>query len=350
MKEGPRAPKKPRRRRRSFRFTREGKVFVAVTIGVGLAAVNTGNNLLYLVLGLLLSLLLVSGMLSDLALWRIRIERHLPLRAFAHEPALFEIHLRNGKGRLPSYAIEVEDLAQGEKSAARRCFFLKVGPGGEQRAIYRRTPPRRGRLVMETLFARTRYPFGLIEKGQRHTLTSEMIVFPRLQETRNLSAFGPERGDDQPTRRPGPGTEILGLRDHREGDEARSVHWRRSASLDRLIVRESARASRGRLTLIVDRVEPEAEGPPSEAWLEAFEEAVSEAATLARRGLADGMSVEVLVQGERSPLLAPGAAPDEVWRYLALLESIPALDAPPWPTATAGSTVVHVRTAEKVTT
>lgn len=333
-----------RRRRRSFRFTREGKVFVAVTIGVGLAAVNTGNNLLYLVLGLLLSLLLVSGMLSDLALWRIRIERHLPTRAFAHEGALFEIHLSNGKRRLPSYAIEIEDLAQGEKGAARRCFFLKVGPEGEQRAIYRRTPSRRGRLVMETLVARTRYPFGLIEKGQRHALTSEMIVYPALLETRALPARGPERGDDHPTPRPGPGTEILGLRDHREGDEARSVHWRRSASLDRLIVRESARASRGRLTLMLDRVEPES--PVSDAWLEAFEEAVSEAATRARRGLADGMSVEVLVQGERSPLLAPGAAPDAIWRFLALLESIRAEGAPAWPDAPAGSTVVHLRAME----
>jgi hypothetical protein len=40
-----------RRRPRRLRFTRDGKYFVAISIGIGLAAINTGNNLLYLILG-----------------------------------------------------------------------------------------------------------------------------------------------------------------------------------------------------------------------------------------------------------------------------------------------------------
>ena len=64
-------------RRRRFSLTRQGKGYVFVTIGVGIAAVNTGNNLLYLILGLLLSLLLVSGTLSDLALYQLRAKRCL---------------------------------------------------------------------------------------------------------------------------------------------------------------------------------------------------------------------------------------------------------------------------------
>ena len=58
-----------RRSRRKFRLTREGRAFLFVTVGVGLAAVNTANNLLYLVLGLLLSLLLDSGVLRLVPLY-----------------------------------------------------------------------------------------------------------------------------------------------------------------------------------------------------------------------------------------------------------------------------------------
>lgn len=62
------SPKPPRRRRqiagRHLRFTREGKYFVALTFGIGFAAINTGNNLLYLVLGMLLALIVGSGVLS----------------------------------------------------------------------------------------------------------------------------------------------------------------------------------------------------------------------------------------------------------------------------------------------
>ena len=72
-----------RRANRKFRLTREGRAFLLVTVGVGFAAVNTANNLLYLLLGLLLSLLLVSGVLSDLALWKLRVQRRIPQRLFA---------------------------------------------------------------------------------------------------------------------------------------------------------------------------------------------------------------------------------------------------------------------------
>ena len=80
-----------RRTRRKFRLTREGRAFLFITVGVGLAAVNTGNNLLFLVLGLLLSLLLVSGVLSDLALWRLQIKRNLPTRLFAGRSSLMDV-------------------------------------------------------------------------------------------------------------------------------------------------------------------------------------------------------------------------------------------------------------------
>jgi hypothetical protein len=53
---------------RKLKFTREGKYYLGITLGVGFAAINTGNNLLYLLLGMLLSLIVVSGVMSDLSL------------------------------------------------------------------------------------------------------------------------------------------------------------------------------------------------------------------------------------------------------------------------------------------
>lgn len=308
--------RKAKRKGRTFRFTREGKVFVAVTLGVGIAAINTGNNLLYLVLGLLLSLLLVSGTLSDLALWRLRIRRSPPKRLFAGEVALFEVSLENKKKKLPSFSVEVEDLAVGEKAADRRCFFLKVTAGGSQATTYRRTPLQRGPLVMSHVIARTRYPFGLIEKGQRYVNEEALVVYPAPIPTETPRVRGMSRGQDAPLSRPGGGTEVLGLRDYRRGDEAKSIHWRRSAKLDRVVVRETARESRGRLALLVDQ-------KPSEdaSWPEAFERSVSHAAYLAEWALGQGLSVEVLVRGGRSPLLTPASAPDAIWHFLALLEA-----------------------------
>ena len=116
---------------RRLKFTREGKFFLGITFGVGFAAVNTGNNLLFLMLGLLLALMLVSGVMSELSLRELTVVRRLPMRAQVGRPHLVEIEVFNHKGRVPSYAIEVEDLRAGQP-ADKRCFFLKISPKSAQ--------------------------------------------------------------------------------------------------------------------------------------------------------------------------------------------------------------------------
>ena len=98
---------------RKLKFTREGKYYVGITLGVGFAAINTGNNLLYLLLGMLVSLMLVSGVMSELSLRDLTVTRRLPTRAQVGRAHLVEIEVYNHKKRVPSYAIEVEDLRGG---------------------------------------------------------------------------------------------------------------------------------------------------------------------------------------------------------------------------------------------
>ena len=89
---------------RRLKLTREGKYFIGITFGVGFAAINTGNNLLYLLLGMLLSLIVVSGVMSELSLRHLTVARRLPPRAQVGRPHLVEIEVYNHKKRVPSYA------------------------------------------------------------------------------------------------------------------------------------------------------------------------------------------------------------------------------------------------------
>ena len=66
---------------RQLRPTRAGWSFFALTFGVGFAALNTGNNLLYLVLSLMLAFLVLSGVLSESALRGIALRRRAAARA-----------------------------------------------------------------------------------------------------------------------------------------------------------------------------------------------------------------------------------------------------------------------------
>ncbi len=309
-----------RRSRRKFRLTREGRAFLFVTIGVGFAAVNTANNLLYLVLGLLLSLLLVSGVLSDLALWKLRIQRKLPARMFAGTRSLIEVAALNDKRWLASVSVETIDEIDGIDGSPAR--FLRVAPGDTGLAGYTFEAPRRGLIELGTMRVLTRYPFGLIEKGYTLFEPDEAVVYPRLLDHVSTPPAQPAPGDAAPIHRTGRGSEFAGsVRFYREGDEARDIHWKRTASRGELVVREHEQDTSALVTLRVDNVVP-ADTANEDEWLERFEHSISEVATVASTYLAQGVSVQVQANDSASALVAGGTAPDPIWRYLALLEAV----------------------------
>jgi uncharacterized protein (DUF58 family) len=306
------------RRRRRFRLTREGRAFLFITIGVGLAAVNTANNLLYLVLGLLLSLLLVSGVLSDLALWKLQINRKPPTRLFAGRRSYMDVALLNEKRWLSSVSVETIDELDGVETEPAR--FVRVAPGETEVASYGFETLRRGVVELGTMRVLTRYPFGLIEKGYTMFLPDEVIVFPQLLEHVATPATRPMRGDAAPIHRTGRGAEFAGsVRFYREGDEARDIHWKRTASRGELVVREHEQDSNTLVTLTVNNLL--AASPDDEAaWLGRFETSISEVATAAAAYLMQGVSVQVQTNDSVSPLVPGGTPPDPIWRFLALLQ------------------------------
>jgi uncharacterized protein (DUF58 family) len=330
-----RAPTRNKGWRRHLRFTREGKLFVLVTLGLGFGAVNTGTNLMYLVFGFMLSLIILSGILSEHTLRKLHISRRLPARAFAGEPMLVEIAVRNGKERLVSYSIEVEDQAKAS-SNDRRCYFLKIAPGSEQVASYRRVVPRRGRVLFSTFRVATRFPFSLFEKWREHDVEDELLVYPARLSTSLPPGATHDEGERAGNTR-GRGVETRELREYRVHDELRSVHWKRTAALGKHVVREYEREVGNLLSIVLDNYKP-ADCDPH--WDARFEEGISRAAYLAERALGQGHGVEICVRGERSPLLKAQAAPDVIFRFLALLE--PQRGDAELARPSAGARVVHV--------
>ena len=130
---------------RSLRATRAGWCFVAIIFGVGFAALNTGNNLLYLVFALMLAFLVLSGVLSEASLRGIRIERHLPRELFAAATHSVVLRVHNDQRRVASFALTIEDRAladEGPRSVG-RCFTLRVGPRSRVDRRYALAPERR---------------------------------------------------------------------------------------------------------------------------------------------------------------------------------------------------------------
>ena len=306
---------------RRLKLTREGKYFIGITFGVGFAAINTGNNLLYLLLGMLLSLIVVSGVLSELSLRQLTVVRRLPPRAQVGRAHLVEIEVFNHKHKIPSYAIEVEDLRAGQP-ADKRCFFLKISPRSAQVAAYRRTPARRGRDRHVGFRVATRFPFGLFEKSRELSAEGDLIIYPAVDPVvLPVDQPGDRLGGHSALGR-GTGDEMLGVKPMRDGDDPRDIYWPKSTVPEQMVLRERVREARRDVAFVIDSVF--AGEAPDDDWTSRFERKIRDIASRAVAHLKRGDGVFVRTSaGERVRANAAMGA-DPVLRFLALLDSVSA--------------------------
>lgn len=296
------------RARRRLRFTREGRVFVLTSIGVGVAAINTGSNMLYLVLGVFLALVLVSGVLSEWMLWHVSVRRSLPARVFANEAHLVEVELRNDRGAYPIVAVEVEDLRE-NAPADKRCFFLRVPPGGSQVAVYRRTVARRGVLRFSGFRVVTRFPFGFFEKSVSVPAPGELVVYPAVSILEAEDDPVVVRADLEARSTRGTGEESLGFRSSTGGDRLRDIAWKLSARGAGYVAHD-----RGAFVRDDDILRFE---EPADPLL--FEREVSRCASVLLRRAGQGSAATLVLRG-RSYEVSPGAGLDAALTALALVE------------------------------
>ncbi|HZH02374.1 MAG TPA: DUF58 domain-containing protein, partial [Myxococcaceae bacterium] len=157
-------------------MTRSGRIFLLWVLGVGIAALNTGNNLLYLVLGLMLSAIVASGVLSERTLRGLRVRR-LPVdAAFAGEPFPFRWAVSRERGT--SFALSFRELGSGfQTEADGRLGAVAAGAERTVRGTLRAS--HRGPLALARLEVTTLFPLGLFAKTRIFALTDTVLIFPR---------------------------------------------------------------------------------------------------------------------------------------------------------------------------
>lgn len=293
---------------RTIRPTREGWWFLLTTLGIGVVAINTGNNLLYLLVSMLLSTIVVSGILSEQTMRRLKLSPATPREVFAGSPAVVGCVVVNTNRLLPSYSLVVE--VAGENGGSPRVFFVpKLDPGHQRLHLWEETFPRRGRHRFQAVRVKTRFPFSLFLKATPPILFDEFLVFPAVHplSLEDLRGLGGSAGEREA--RPGRGTDLYNLREYRWGDDPRLIHWKSTAKSGALMVREVEAEAALRVRLLL-------EGPPPNADLEQVEAGISRAASIASYLLDQGSCVELVGAGLFIPL---GDGPTHRRRILEML-------------------------------
>jgi uncharacterized protein (DUF58 family) len=269
------------------RLTRMAVGYLIFTLVVGFSAINTGNNSLYIALSFMLAGLIISGMASKGGLKKIELEIGGIDEASVGQTAYGVVKAVNR-----SRIWNVRDVVVFADGLERPLFLPLLRRGETVRIEARFVFPRRGKIRFHTARLYTRYPFGLFLKKRQLKLSGEIIVFPRLfARSAHLDTIEVLRGDKARADRLGPGSDIRSFRDYVRGDSLRQVHWKRSASVGRWIMKETELEANQSVEIAVDSV------LPPDATEDQFEEMISQAATLVRDAIDAQLEVALHTPG-----------------------------------------------------
>ena len=347
------SPLKSRRifKKRTLWPTPEGTRYLLLMFGVLLAAVNTGNNLIYLLLAMMLSLMILSGILSEQSLRHIIIRHRFPRHIFAGVPFSLKIRLENRKRIFSSFSLR---LRESWAKPVPESYFPKIGPRGVATHRLTLTFRRRGQYRLSGTRLSTTFPFGLFLKTRFPSLVDEILVYPQIDPLPSTLLSGRPSLDPGKEPSKGSGSIYRNLRDYRMGDDSRAIHWKTTARQRRLIIRENEMESGNRVTLIFANLRSSGTGngrrenqgpgaigrglvtvlrtglraaagdapPPVD---ESFEKAVRLAASIAALWIKEGASVRFISAQETIPF---GAGSDHLHRILKLLALIAPCDLP----------------------
>jgi uncharacterized protein (DUF58 family) len=304
--------------RRQTTLCREGWYYLVITAVVLGGAIFKEVNLLLILAGILLGPLLLNWRLVRSNLRGLRIQRKLPPALCAGDPLLVSLNLSNARRRPASWAIVVEDQIRREMGDGHGhsrlhpplrpyVSFPYVPAGQSRKGAYRGRLVERGRYQFGPLRFSTRFPFGLFSRTISAGKVERLIVLPRLGRltagwiTRRLDAFVADgrRG------RAGSEGDFYGVRGWHSGDGRRLVHWRSSARLGKLVVRQFEQPRNRDVAIVLDLWQPDA---PAQEHLENVELAVSFAATVLADSCRKGGSNAYLALSNTGPECIGGPA------------------------------------------
>src|SRR5467141_4246441 len=311
-----------------FRITREGWFYMAGILLVALPALTTGNNLLFLILASLIAIILMSGILSSITLSGIAMSLKLPEHIFAAQPVRAIVELQNEKLTLPSFSLRVE--AANPKAATAPAAILETPvyfPYLPKRDRVQQTVPmtfpHRGVYRQEAFRIVTRFPFGFLQKSRHLNLKTEALVYPSVGPSEEYLEVLPGIQGALESLAKGRGQDLYALRDYVPTDSARHVHWKASARLGSLMVREFTREDETRVLLVLD---PHVFTPEGDSALqsaaERFERAVTLCAGIAWHFFERNALIQFRTAGMETPLAPTEENIFAILHHLALAQPL----------------------------
>lgn len=226
-------------------ITHRGAFFLLLVTVLGFSSMNSGNNLLVLLLSLLLAALLVSGLLSALVLHGLKVSISVPETIRAQDTATCFVTLQNLKRWIPSFALKLRGRQNREQVPEPATDFFSqvkvfpyIGVRSDLKLTLKCLFRRRGSYPVDGFEIGTKFPFGLFQRKRTLRTQGSILVYPALVNLQTLFFIYPELQGAEALNLRSHGDSLYGIRRYQSGDSARLVDWKSTARLDQLMVRD----------------------------------------------------------------------------------------------------------------
>lgn len=200
------------------------------------------------------ALVIASGIYVRLSRFHFEASRQPhPTRVHAGQASRVELAMQNAGARRSPVVVVRDPFDRGRRWA--RFLLAPLQPGETARAAYRLPTERRGVFEIGPLTAHLRDPFGLAEKSNEAAPATKLTVYPKIVPIEPLPhtlGHDPHAGADHPTALGRGGEDFYGLREYQTGDDLRRVHWKSTARLGELMIRQDEMPWQGRATVVLD--------------------------------------------------------------------------------------------------
>ncbi len=216
-----------------LRITKAGALYVGVTLFLGFAAVNTGNNLLFLIVAALLAFMAVSGLCGWQNIKGLHAVMELSDELYAGRESFVTVRLENRKRYFPSFLLDLTVITGGSAS------FFMLPRNGNDSDLLSLTFFRRGRQAPIPAKLASPFPANFFVRWTGVPICSNCIVFPEPLpcDASELKEILRWQGGVSPQRK-GTDGDLARIFDYTGAEPLKMIHWRLSARSQDLKVKE----------------------------------------------------------------------------------------------------------------
>ena len=264
-------------------LTRGGTAIVLL-VAFSLSVASSTNATIYIAVSCLISLLVLNAVLAFRSVRGLTLSREHPSHIMEDSDMTVRLcvfnHSRNARTLLRLFD-------WGPDGRNRVPAQITMLAGGESETVsYSRGSGKRGVHNFAGCSIETSFPFGLINARRFVSADSQFVAYPVYYEL--AGAIFPFHKTysgmtTAPGFRPGEGPSFFGLREYREGDPLRKIHWPTTVRARTVIVKEFEEDMHNSMTILLDTFKPAIAASGADTNLEA---AIRATASLANYALA----------------------------------------------------------------